>query len=88
MEARPTPTTLRRRNKPRRLEKLLGGEQADLCITDLPYSVQYNVSNKSEKNKVTGKFKPNRAPLGDENLEATIGALPQIFNHLIPESTA
>jgi hypothetical protein len=40
--------------------KLLGSEKASLCITDPPYGVQYNVSNKSEKNRVTGKFKPNR----------------------------
>ena len=72
-------------------KKLLGNEQAALCITDPPYGVQYNVSNKSEKNRVTGKFKPNRARepvLGDDNIQAAIKTLPQIFNHLTPNGTA
>ena len=72
-------------------KKLLGNERAALCITDPPYGVGYNVSNKSEKNHVTGKFKPNRARepvLGDQDSQTAVKALPHIFNRLIPEGTA
>jgi hypothetical protein len=72
-------------------KKLLGKERAALCVTDPPYGVDYNSANKSEKNRVTGNFKPNRRRepiLGDEDDQTAINVLPQIFNHLIADGTA
>jgi DNA modification methylase len=72
-------------------KKLLGDELAALCITDPPYGVEYDVSDKSLKNRVTGKYKPHRArdPVrGDEDTSVGIRALTQIFNHIIPDGAA
>ena len=76
---------------PEAWKKLLGNEQAALCITDPPYGVKYDVSNKSVKNKVTGKYKAHKAReliLADQDTQAATKALEQVFNHLIPEGVA
>lgn len=76
---------------PKAWKKLLGNDQAALCITDPPYGVEYNISNKSKKNKVTGKYTPNKARepiLGDHDTQAATKALEQVFHHLIPEGVA
>ena len=72
-------------------KKLLGNDKAALCITDPPYGVQYDVSNKSVKDRVTGKYKAHRAReliLADHDTQAAIKAVEQIFNHLIPNGVA
>jgi DNA modification methylase len=76
---------------PEAWKKLFGKDRAVLCITDPPYGVEYDVSNKSVKNKVTGKYKPHKArePIfADHDTQAATKALEQVFNHLIPEGVA
>jgi len=72
-------------------KKLLGNNQAALCITDPPYGVMYDVSNKSVKNIVTGKYKthkPRQPILADHDTKTAVKALEQVFNHLIAEGVA
>jgi DNA modification methylase len=76
---------------PANWERLMDGKKAALCVTDFPYGVDYNVSQKSILNKVTGKRLAHHAResiKGDENVDVAIKVLPHIFNHLIDEGVA
>ena len=71
--------------------KLMAGKKAALCITDFPYGVDYNVSSKTVKDRLTGKRIPHNARAdvgGDVNVDVAMGVLPEIFNNLIDEGVA
>lgn len=71
--------------------RLFGKEKAALCITDMPYGVDYDVAQKSVKNRITGKYQGHRSRgkiESDDTTDVAIAILPEIFSHLISEGTA
>jgi len=70
---------------PESWERLLAGKKASMVITDPPYGVNYELSNKFALNKLTGRKEHDKSwgkIAQDTDCNAALNALPHIFGNL------